>query len=352
MNENLAGLRRDISKVNHELLEKLNERILLVEKIAALKDATGLDYFDAVREEEMLEELIGHYQGPLSKELVRQIFLSIFASSLQHMGLKRNKNLLISAGQDEGFLSIHQMFGIEPGQPAIIAGPCAVEGFDRLKKIAALLKKRGVGFLRGGAYKPRTSPYAFQGLGEKGLKMLHQVGKEYGLITITEVVDTRDVELVSTYSDILQIGARNMNNFELLKEVGQTQHPILLKRGMSSTIQEFMYAAEYIGLKGNRKIILCERGIRTFETKTRNTLDLSSVPIIKKETSLPIIVDISHSLGRKDIVCELTKAALAVGADGFMIEVHPCPELALSDSKQQLSPEEFLALLDDINYKG
>lgn len=261
------------------------------------------------------------------------------------MDIYNGRKLLISAGKNEGFQKIREMFDLPEDGPVIIAGPCAVENREYLEIIAEQLRRSGVRFLRGGAYKPRTSPYEFQGLGEEGLKILGEVGKRYGLITVAEVVDTRHVQMVAEYMDILQIGSRNMHNFELLKEAGRLDKPVLLKRGISATIQEFMYAAEYIGLQGNRKIIMCERGIRTYETKTRNTLDIAAVPIIKKETTLPVIVDLSHSLGRKDIVGYIARAAVAAGADGIMVEVHPRPELALSDSKQQLNPDEFEELL-------
>ena len=346
MSRDLEALRREVDQTNQEILRLINLRTTLVKEISDLKDKTGEDYFDPVREEAMFEALFQHNQGPLPNELLKEVFTAIFASSLQYMGIKRERKLLISSAHEQGFLTVQQMFNLPDNQPIIIAGPCAVEKVEYLESIAAFLNSKGVKFLRGGAYKPRTSPYDFQGLGEEGLKILQSVGKKYGMFTITEVVDTRDVELVAKYVDILQVGARNMQNFELLKEVGSTNHPILLKRGLMSTMQEFILAAEYVGLRGNRKIILCERGIRTFETKTRNTLDISSIPIIKKETSLPILIDLSHSLGRKDIIKPIAKAALAVGSDGILVEVHPHPEFALSDAKQQLNPGEFEELLE------
>jgi 3-deoxy-7-phosphoheptulonate synthase/chorismate mutase len=346
MGKNLETLRHEIDKTNQELLRLINLRTSLVKEISDLKDQTGEDYFDPVREQAMFEDLFQHNQGPLPNELMKEVFTAIFASALKYMGIKREKKLLISSAHDKGFLKIHEMFNLPKAEPIIIAGPCAVEKVEYLETIAAFLSSKGVKFLRGGAYKPRTSPYDFQGLGEEGLKILQSVGQKYGMITVTEVVDTRDVGVVAHYVDVLQVGARNMQNFELLKEVGTTNHPVLLKRGMMSTMQELMLAAEYIGLRGNRKIILCERGIRTFETKTRNTLDISSIPIIKKETTLPILVDLSHSLGRKDIIKPVAKAALAVGADGLVIEVHPHPEFALSDAKQQLNPAEFEEFLE------
>lgn len=345
MHKNLEDLRREIDRVNLEILKLLNQRTSLVKEISDFKDKTGSNYFDPTREAEMLETIFRQNQGPLPNELLKDIFTAIFSSALQYMGIKREKKLLIAAGQKSGFMSLPEMFDLAPDEPMLIAGPCAVEKVDYLENIASFLKSLGIRFLRGGAFKPRTSPYDFQGLREEGLRILQEIGRKYDLLTVTEVVDTRDVEKVAEYADILQVGARNMQNFELLKEVGETQRPVLLKRGLSATIQEFMFAAEYIGLRGNRRLILCERGIRTFETKTRNTLDLSSIPLIKKETSLPVLVDLSHSLGRKDIITPMAKAALAAGADGLMIEVHPFPELALSDAKQQLNPEEFQELL-------
>jgi 3-deoxy-7-phosphoheptulonate synthase / chorismate mutase len=341
----LEELREQIDFTNEKLLESLNYRASLIQKISEYKDEMGLEHFDSEREQKMFEHLFKLNKGPLPNRFVKEIFTAIFTTSLQYMGIEKGKKLLISSDNNKGFLKIHDIFNLPGDEPIIIAGPCAIENIEYLESVAILLKEKGIKFLRGGAFKPRTSPYEFQGLKEEGLKILHQIGKKYDLITVTEIVDTRDVEMVSHYIDVLQIGARNMQNFELLKEVGQSEHPVLLKRGPSATIQELMLSAEYIGLQGNRRIILCERGIRTYETKTRNTIDISSIPIIKKETSLPILVDLSHSLGRKDIINPIAKAALAVGADGIMVEVHPYPELALSDSKQQLNLEEFIELL-------
>ena len=348
MDKRFIRLREEIDEVNLGILAMLNQRACLLKDISELKDEFGLDYFDPVRQKEMMETIINNNEGPLYNELVKEIFTPIFLSSLKFMGITHERKLLISSNNNEGFQSIKDIFRLPCDEPIIIAGPCAVEKVEYLDSIAQLLRSHGVRFLRGGAYKPRSSPYDFQGLRKEGLRILNEVGKKYKLITVTEIVDTRDVEFMSENVDVLQIGARNMQNFELLKEVGTLDKPILLKRGISATIQELMLAAEYIGLQGNRKIILCERGIRTYETKTRNTLDISSVPIIKKETSLPIIVDLSHSLGRKDIVDSIAKASIAAGADGLMVEVHPNPEVALSDSKQQLNPEEFVSFLNSI----
>ncbi|MBI2088515.1 MAG: 3-deoxy-7-phosphoheptulonate synthase [Deltaproteobacteria bacterium] len=227
----------------------------------------------------------------------------------------------------------------------VMAGPCSVESREQVQETALSVKEAGATFLRGGAFKPRTSPYAFQGLGEEGLNYLAHAREVTGLAVITEVLDPRDLELVYRYTDILQIGARNMQNFKLLTEVGKLDKPVMLKRGMSATIQEFLLSAEYIAAAGNRKIILCERGIRTYETETRNTVDLSAVPLLKQLTHLPVFVDPSHGTGRWDLVTPMALAGIAAGADGLLIEVHPHPELALSDGPQSLKPKKFAALM-------
>lgn len=230
----------------------------------------------------------------------------------------------------------------------IIAGPCAVESREQLFETARSVSASGANILRGGAFKPRSSPYSFQGMGEDGLKLLWMISKETGLPMVTEVMDTRQVELVASYADMLQIGSRNMQNFPLLKEAGMCRKPILLKRGMMSTIEEFLLAAEYILSQGNDQVILCERGIRTFETSTRNTLDLSAVPMLKRLTHLPVIVDPSHGTGIRWMVPAMAKAAVAVGADGLIIEVHCNPESALCDGNQSLSLDEFSVLMTDL----
>jgi 3-deoxy-7-phosphoheptulonate synthase len=223
----------------------------------------------------------------------------------------------------------------------LIAGPCSVESRDQLVTVASALKKAGLTVLRGGTFKPRTSPYDFQGLGEEGLIIMKDVADEIGLVTISEIMSPTQIDIATRYIDIFQIGARNMQNFDLLKAVGQTKKPILLKRGLSATLEEFMLAAEYILHQGNDQVMLIERGIRTFEKATRNTLDISAVPILKQETHLPVLVDVSHSTGRKDILLPCAKAALAAGADGIMVEVHPNPPAALSDAMQQVNIDEF-----------
>ena len=234
------------------------------------------------------------------------------------------------------------------GQFVVIAGPCAVESEEQMMESAFVVKEAGAQILRGGAFKPRTSPYSFQGMEEEGLKILARVREKTGLPVVTEVMGTEDVDLVEKYTDILQIGARNVQNFPLLKKAGQARKPVLLKRGMMTTIEELLMSAEYILSSGNEQVILCERGIRTFETATRNTLDLSAVPVLKGLTHLPVIVDPSHAAGHWKYVIPLSKAAMAVGADGLLVEVHPEPEKAVSDGLQSLKPKKFRMLMEEL----
>lgn len=230
----------------------------------------------------------------------------------------------------------------------VMAGPCSVENYETVLEVAKAIKKAGAAVLRGGAFKPRTSPYSFQGLGEDGLKYLRSAARKVGLKIITEVMDPRDVGLVERYADILQVGARNMQNYNLLKEVGFSKKPVLLKRGMMSTIIELLLSAEYILSNGNFNVVLCERGIRTFEDQTRFTLDLSAIPVIKSLTHLPVVVDPSHGTGKWNLVGPMSKAALGAGADGLLIEVHPRPEEAFSDGAQSLLPSKFLSLMEEL----
>ena len=240
---------------------------------------------------------------------------------------------------------------VDVGGPAlaVIAGPCSVEGEGMLLETARAVGSAGAVMLRGGAFKPRTSPYSFQGLGEEGLEMLARVRAETGLPIVSEVMDTRHVEHAAELVDVIQIGARNMQNFPLLTEVGRTRRPVLLKRGLSARLDELLMAAEYVMAQGNRDVILCERGIRTFEPMTRNTLDVSAIPILKKETHLPVIVDPSHAGGKTELVAPLAYAAVAAGADGLIVEVHPRPEEALSDGDQALEPAQFAGMMERLD---
>lgn len=234
-------------------------------------------------------------------------------------------------------------------EPVIMAGPCAVESEEQSLKIASIVKSYGARIFRGGAFKPRTSPYSFQGLGKEGLIILEKVRRETGLLIVTEATDHDNIELVEKYADIIQIGARNMQNYSLLRKAGQARKPILLKRGLAATLEELLMSAEYITSEGNSQVILCERGIRTFSDNTRNTLDLSAIPCIKEVSHLPVIVDPSHASGKREYVIPLSKGAIAVGADGIMVEVHHDPSHALSDGRQSLFPEQFQVLMHEID---
>jgi len=265
------------------------------------------------------------------------------------MSIKTDDPDLVSrSSKPEG--TIVNVNGIEIGgrEVVIMAGPCAVESEEQLAETAINVKAGGAVMLRGGAFKPRTSPYSFQGLGKEGLEMLRRARENTGLSVVSEVMDTRQVETVSMYADMLQIGSRNMQNFPLLKEAGRTSKPILLKRGMMATIDEYLHAAEYLLSQGNTQVVLCERGIRTFESSTRYTLDLNAIPVLKQRTHLPVIVDPSHGTGIRSLVPTMAKASIAAGADGLLMEVHYRPDEALCDGSQSLYPEEFGMMMKDL----
>ena len=249
---------------------------------------------------------------------------------------------------DDTIVHVGKHSVIGGGAIAVMAGPCSVESEDQMMTVAAAVREAGATMLRGGAYKPRTSPYAFQGMGVDGLKLLRQAADSVGLPVVTEVLDVRDAETVAEYADVLQVGARNMQNFMMLDELGTIGRPVLLKRGLAATIEEVLSAAEYVLKGGNRNVILCERGIRTFETYTRNTLDLAAVAALKQLTHLPVIADPSHATGRRDLVAVMSRAAIAAGADGLMVEVHPDPEHAKCDGPQSLVPSDFAAMMSDL----
>lgn len=301
----------------------------------------------------MLDTLVEHNQGPFDNETVRHLFKQIFQASLKLQQVDHKKHLLVSRKkkQEDTLIQLGNTV-IGGGTPVMIAGPCSVESYEQVRQVAAALKEAGITVMRGGAFKPRTSPYDFQGLGIEGLKILKEVASEFGLKTISEIVDPAHIELACEYIDVIQIGARNMQNFELLKAAGDVQTPVLLKRGLAATIDEFVHAAEYIVSRGNTQVMLIERGIRTYEKATRNTLDISAVPILKQETHLPVLVDVTHSTGRKDILAPCARAALAAGADGVMVEVHPDPATALSDAAQQLNIPEFHDFLANVKKSG
>ncbi len=346
MNEaNLEQLRRELVDINFAILQLLNKRARVVGEVAQIKRQEGIPLYLPEREQQMLDQLAQANSGPFPEATVRRLFKEIFRASVELMESGERRELRIGKQNETQGRRIIVGRRVLGDNPVVIAGPCAIESETQMDTVARELSRLGVGFMRAGAYKPRSSPYSFQGMGEPGLHILRDVCRRYGLCSVTEVMDTRDVELVCEFADVLQIGARNMHNYALLREVGRCRKPILLKRGLSATIEELLWSAEYIANEGNEQIVLCERGIRTFETQTRNTLDVSAVALARRLSCLPLVVDVSHAAGRKDILADLARAALAAGAQGVMVEVHPFPAVARSDSQQQLDFEEFRLFL-------
>jgi len=349
MADDLKRLRSEIEETNLALLELLNRRARIVLEIQRFKTEHDIPAFLPQREQEMLAELMRRNTGPFSNRTIHQLFSEIIGASAELIDLGREvvalpraEPMIVRVGGE--------MIGGE--QPIMIAGPCAVESEAQMETVAGFLAGLGVRFLRGGAFKPRSSPYSFQGLGSRGLQILADSARRHGLLAVTEVMDPRAVEEAADSADMLQIGARNMYNYDLLREVGRCRRPVLLKRGFSATLDELLWSAEYIISEGNEEVVLCERGIRTFESQTRNTLDISAVPLLQLRSRHPVIVDVSHAAGRRDILAPLGRAALAAGANGLMVEVHPDPDRARSDSQQQLSPDEFVRFLAEVGFPG
>ncbi|EIJ79294.1 bifunctional 3-deoxy-7-phosphoheptulonate synthase/chorismate mutase [Bacillus methanolicus PB1] len=341
-NKELDQLRQRVDELNLELLSLINERARLVQEIGRVKETQGVFRYDPVRERNMLDLIKENNNGPFENSTIEHIFKEIFKAGLELQKDDHRKALLVSRKKKpENTVIDLKGKKIGDGNPHFVFGPCAVESYEQVATVAESVKEKGLKLLRGGAYKPRTSPYDFQGLGLEGLKILKRIADEFDLAVISEITNPADIETAVQYIDVIQIGARNMQNFDLLKAAGAVNKPVLLKRGLAATIEEFINAAEYIMAHGNGQIILCERGIRTYERATRNTLDISAVPILKQETHLPVFVDVTHSTGRRDLLLPAAKAALAIGADGVMAEVHPDPAVALSDSAQQMDLKQF-----------
>jgi 3-deoxy-7-phosphoheptulonate synthase / chorismate mutase len=346
----LSALRNEIDLLNEQILSSIQKRGRVVLEIAALKRAQGIDGYDAKREEEMLQSLTSAALEPFGPAEVREIFKAIFRASLDIQDLEGRKAMRVFRKDlvpESGFLVRDVPVGGK--EPVLFLGPCSVETPEQIEAIAKFVAGLpGPKILRAGAFKPRTNPYTFQGLREEGLRLLREAADRHGLAVVTEVLDTATLGVVAEHADMLQIGARNMYNTELLKAVGRAGKPVLLKRAFMATLDELLLSAEYILAGGNDRVVLCERGIRTFERSTRFTLDISAVPLLQKETSLPVIVDLSHALGRKDIMAPCARAALAVGADGLMIEIHNRPDQALSDGFQQFDLTEFAAFHESL----
>ncbi|MGM9992617.1 MAG: bifunctional 3-deoxy-7-phosphoheptulonate synthase/chorismate mutase [Candidatus Bruticola sp.] len=342
-------LRTEIDKINSKILNLLNERAGIALKLAKEKAKAGISGYDPVRESLMLDGLVQQNLGPFGDSAVREIFKHICQITLELMGSSERCNLKVSRSshpENTKFTINGAIFG--SGAFNVIAGPCSIESEEQAEAVASCLDKLGVKLMRGGAFKPRTSPYSFQGLGMVGLQMLFQAARRHNLAVVSEITDVRLLDQAAPYIDIIQIGARSMYNYPLLQEVGRLGKPVILKRHFAASLDEFLLAAEYIMQGGTSDIILCERGIRTFERWVRNTLDISALPLLKRETHLPIMADISHAAGRRDILLPLAKAVKAAGADALMIEVHNNPKCARSDSQQQLNLDEFIALYQNL----
>ncbi|MGO2833205.1 MAG: bifunctional 3-deoxy-7-phosphoheptulonate synthase/chorismate mutase [Staphylococcus saprophyticus] len=350
MTDKLQEYRDEIVEINEKILGLLSKRGKIAQKIGEEKRKQGTLVYDPQREKEMINQLLDQNEGPFNDNVIKQLFKEIFKASTDLQKSENEKHLYVSRKlkPEDTIVQFNNGGIIGSGNKSFVFGPCSVESQEQVDAVAANLQARGEKFIRGGAFKPRTSPYDFQGLGVEGLKILKNTKDKYGLNVVSEIVNPADFEVADDYLDVFQIGARNMQNFELLKEAGRSNKPVLLKRGLSATIEEFIFAAEYIASQGNENIILCERGIRTYEKATRNTLDISAVPILKQGTHLPVMVDVTHSTGRKDIMLPTAKAGLAVGADGIMAEVHPDPSVALSDSGQQMDFNEFDAFYKEL----
>ena len=313
-----------------------------IEKVIAKVEAAGLRVHTSEGEEVTIVGVIG------DKKKIANLEMNMMDGVEKTVRITEKYKLVSRNFHPKN--TVVDVDGVKIGgrQIVVMAGPCSVENLEQLREAARAVKAGGAQFLRGGAFKPRTSPYDFQGLAEDGLRMLRQVADEEGLKVVTEIVDKDDIPVVGQYADVYQVGARNMQNFQLLKALGKTDTPVMLKRGLSATISEWLNAAEYIMAGGNERVILCERGIRTYETFTRNTLDLSAVAAVKELSHLPVIVDPSHGTGRWQMIQPMARAAVATGCDGLIIEVHPHPEVALSDGDQSLTPKNFNQLMDEL----
>lgn len=349
-NDEMNNLRGQIDDINFKILELLNQRARIASDIGKVQLQLGTRFYDPQREAAMLQALEQANNGPFSNDTIKALFKEVFRATLALEEKEAKAKILVQRKSDDEktIIRLSDDFAIGNGNFAVISGPCAVESYAQMDETAAAMAERGIRILRGMGFKPRTSPYDFQGMGEEGLKIARQIADKYNMFVTSEIMDQSQIPMMSDYVDIFWVGARNMQNSFLLKAMGSVRQPVILKRHFAATLEEFLYAAEYIAAAGNPNVILMERGIRTFEKWTRNTLDISAVPLLKMESHLPIILDASHSGGRRDLVIPLAKIIKASGADGLMFEAHPNPPVAMSDAKQQLNLPDFHKLMDEL----
>lgn len=345
--DRIKELRSEIDVINLQILDLLNKRATLASEIGKEQTALGSQFYDPQREAEMLTALQLANKGPFSNDTIKALFKEIFKASLALEEKEARQKLVVQRKTPTETTVITFPDGTKLGDGSfqIIAGACAIESYDQMDAVGEVLASEGVKIMRGMAYKPRSSPYDFQGMGEEGLKIARQVANKYNMLVVSEIMDMSQISMMSDYVDIFWVGARNMQNSYLLKALGKVKQPVILKRHFSATLKELLYSAEYIASGGNTQIIFIERGIRTFNEETRNTLDIGAVPLLKMDSHLPVIVDISHSAGRRDLAIPFGRIAKASGADGLMVEVHPNPPVAMSDAKQQLYFDQFRALM-------
>ena len=346
----IAELRSQIDDINLQLLNLLNQRATIASDIGKEQATLGSQIYDPQRESQMLTDLQMANQGPFSNETISGLFKEVFKATLNLEEKEARSNFLVQRKSSDQNTVVTLPDGTEIGNGGftVISGPCAIESHEQYEEVAQALVEQGIKVMRAMAYKPRTSPYDFQGLGEPGLKIAREVADKYGLMLVSEVLDQSQLEMMDQYVDMFWIGARNMQNAFLLRGVGKMSKPVILKRHFGANLKEFIFSAEYIMSEGNNQVILMERGIRTFAQWTRNTLDIGAVPLLKQETHLPVIVDVSHSAGRRDLAIPFSRVAKASGADGMMVEVHPNPDVAMSDAKQQLNIPQFRELMDEL----
>lgn len=346
----IETLRTEVDTINLSLLDLLSQRAQLASQIGTLQTQQGSSLYDPQREADMLTALQMANKGPFSNATIINLFKEIFKASLSLEEKEARAKIVVQRKSPDQNTVIELPGGVRIGDGSfqIIAGACAVESFEQMDSIGAVLQEQGVKIMRGMAYKPRSSPYDFQGMGEEGLKISRTIADKYGMVVVSEIMDAAQIPMFQDYVDIFWVGARNMQNSTLLKALGKITQPVILKRHFAATLKELIYSAEYIASGGNANIIFIERGIRTFNEEVRNTLDIGAIPLLKMESHLPVIVDISHSAGRRDLAIPFGRIAKAAGADGLMVEVHPNPPVAMSDAKQQLYFDQFRALMQEL----